>query len=164
MKRCTTCKELRELSEFHKDKRHKDGLEASCKLCAAEYQRRHYQAHKEQKKAYSLAHREERRESAKIRSQQYAKRTKEDILGHYGGGAPICITCGESRLDCLSIDHINGNGSKHRKELGLVGQGFYRWLKQEAYPEGYQTLCMNCQFVKRVKNKESPNGIRNKTP
>lgn len=74
---------------------------------------------------------------------------KEEVLTHYGNGSLACVVCGEGRLACLSIDHISGGGNKQRK--GVLGStsGFYAWLKRNDYPEGYQTLCMNCQFVKR---------------
>jgi len=29
------------------------------------------------------------------------------------------------------------------------GSRFYYWLRRQGYPEGYQTLCMNCQWIKR---------------
>lgn len=78
---------------------------------------------------------------------------KVDILTHYGNGRCACVKCGESRLACLSIDHINGGGTQHIKQVG-IGSKFYRWLKKNNYPEGYQTLCMNDQWVKRVENNE----------
>ena len=88
---------------------------------------------------------------------------KTEILTHYGNGRLACVTCGESRLACLSIDHIDGGGVGHRKGLdkyGRYGYKFYIWLKRQGLPKGYQTLCMNCQFVKaaldRVKSKEMP--------
>ena len=76
-----------------------------------------------------------------------------EILTHYGGGKLACVVCGEGRLACLSIDHINGGGTKHRKQMG-GGSAFYCWLKKQNYPKGYQTLCMNCQFVKRFERRE----------
>jgi hypothetical protein len=60
----------------------------------------------------------------------------------------------------LSIDHINGNGAEHRRELKRTtggstgGHDFYRWLKNNNFPDGYQVLCMNCQFIKKIENKE----------
>lgn len=54
----------------------------------------------------------------------------------------------------LSIDHIKGGGTRHRRKIPR-GQGFYRWLIEQGYPEGYQVLCENCQFVKRRENNES---------
>jgi len=39
------------------------------------------------------------------------------------------------------IDHVNGGGNTHRKE---VGKTVYRWLRKQGYPEGYRVLCDNC--------------------
>jgi hypothetical protein len=44
----------------------------------------------------------------------------------------------------LTIDHINGGGSQHRKKIGHGH--FYLWLYNHGYPDGYQVLCMNCNF------------------
>ena len=82
-----------------------------------------------------------------------AKRKQElkaEILTHYGRGRLACVMCGESRLACLSVDHINGRGTIHRKELNKYGYKFYALLKRQEFPQGYQTLCMNCQFVKAI--------------
>jgi len=58
-----------------------------------------------------------------------------------------------TELDSLSIDHINGGGTEERKK---TGSGLYAQLKKRGFPEGYQVLCMNCQYVKRVRNNEVP--------
>ena len=76
-------------------------------------------------------------------------RIKTEVLTHYGQGKLACIRCGETRFPALSIDHLNNNGTEERKRPGKAGLGFYYWLKNQGYPEEYQTLCMNCQFVKR---------------
>lgn len=53
--------------------------------------------------------------------------------------------CGNDELVCLSIDHVNGGGERHRRETKTKSGGrFYSWLKQNSYPPGFQTLCMNC--------------------
>lgn len=77
---------------------------------------------------------------------------KAEVLSYYGKGKVACVLCGESRLACLSIDHINGNGCQERKRFGVnrYGYKFYLYLKKNHYPKGYQTLCMNCQFCKAV--------------
>jgi hypothetical protein len=74
---------------------------------------------------------------------------KLDILKHYGNGYLACVKCGFTDIRALSIDHINGNGNKQRRELKLSSNLYY-WLKKHNYPEGYQTLCMNCQFIKKL--------------
>lgn len=75
---------------------------------------------------------------------------KIQVLTHYGRGKCQCVGCGESRLACLSIDHINGGGNQARKKDGRYGTGRYILLKRHGFPGGYQTLCMNCQFCKVV--------------
>ncbi len=80
---------------------------------------------------------------------------KKMVLSHYGNNKDSCVICGENRLDCLSIDHINDDGAKHKREIGYAsGSNLYRWLQNNKYPEGFQVLCMNCQFIKRVENNE----------
>ena len=79
---------------------------------------------------------------------------KRDILTHYGNGRCACVRCGESRLACLSIDHIAGGGNKQRQGKLRGTVPFYLWLRSNDYPEGYQTLCMNCQFIKRFERGE----------
>lgn len=80
-------------------------------------------------------------------------RLKVIVLTHYGKGKLKCTHCGFSDIRALSIDHIAGKGFQHRQK-SKTGSSFYRWLIHNGYPEGYQTLCMNCQWIKRVENKE----------
>jgi hypothetical protein len=76
---------------------------------------------------------------------------KINVLTHYGNGNCKCMLCGESRHQCLSIDHVNGGGSKHVKQIKT---SLYQWLKNNNFPGGFQTLCMNCQFIKRTEEGE----------
>jgi hypothetical protein len=86
------------------------------------------------------------------------RKLKREVLAHYGpNGEARCSWpgCEWTDLEALSIDHVNGGGNEERRKLGRkAGQHFYYWLKQNGYPEGYQTLCMNHQFVKRVVERE----------
>lgn len=59
-----------------------------------------------------------------------------------------CTCCGESHYEFLAIDHINGGGHKHRKELKRRGTSYYTWLRREGFPPGYQVLCHNCNLAK----------------
>ena len=92
------------------------------------------------------------------RQRQYRQEKKIEVLTHYGNGKCACVQCGESRLACLSLDHINGRGAEERrKQFNKRGTQFYLHLRAQGYPAGYQTLCMNCQFVKRWMNFEFNN-------
>lgn len=126
-KRCTKCHIIKPLSEFYASQGHPYTRCAEC--C------------KTRRKEPSFRKREQERFTA----------TKLEVLGHYGkNGKPVCVVCGENRVLCLTIDHINGGGMKHRKLVtgGSGGSRFYYWLKRNGYPEGYQTLCMNDNFLK----------------
>ena len=85
---------------------------------------------------------------------------KEAVLMHYGGGQCVCVRCGFTDLRTLSIDHIEGGGTRERIKFSALGSQFYRRLQKNNYPDGYQTLCMNCQWIKRFENKEHRGGIQ----
>jgi len=69
------------------------------------------------------------------------------VMAHYGGR---CACCGEDRLQFLTIDHINGGGTKHRKEIGHGGHAVYRWLIRNDFPPDFQVLCFNCNDGRQV--------------
>ena len=70
---------------------------------------------------------------------------KQEIFNHYGNK---CVCCGESHIEFLCIDHINGGGIQHRKYINTHGgTEFYAWLKQNNFPLGFRTLCHNCNFA-----------------
>lgn len=73
-------------------------------------------------------------------AKKYYKKLRLEVINKYGG---FCECCGEYNMVFLAIDHIHGEGNKHRKEVG-VGATFYRWLKKNNYPEGFRVLCHNC--------------------
>ncbi len=65
---------------------------------------------------------------------------KQEIINAYGGS---CACCGETALEFLSIDHINGGGKQHRQNVSSV----YADLKRRKFPQDdYRLLCMNCNF------------------
>lgn len=69
---------------------------------------------------------------------------KQQVFEQYGGYE--CSCCGETTKEFLTIDHIAGGGNRHRKSIRI---DFYVWLVRNKFPEGFQVLCMNCQFGKR---------------
>lgn len=71
------------------------------------------------------------------------------VLNAYGHE---CACCGESRMEFLTIDHVNGGGNAHRREMGKSGTdttAVLRWLKRNGFPkDGFQCLCQNCNSAK----------------
>lgn len=78
--------------------------------------------------------------------EQGRQRLKDEVFEAYGGYK--CACCGEPIREFLTIDHVNGDGAAHRRKIGSAA--IYRWLKREGFPDGYQVLCMNCNWAKGV--------------
>ena len=98
---------------------------------------------------YNAAHKEQIREKSKIYNRTRGRKEKIETLQHYSSNIPSCACCGETIIEFLCIDHINGDGNKHRKEIGLThGAKMYQWLKKNNYPKGFQVLCCNCNTAK----------------
>lgn len=93
------------------------------------------------------------------------KKTRDNIkfsvMATYSKGEPICNCCGEKRLKCLTIDHINGGGNEHRREIKRrCGIRFYQWLKKNHFPEGFQVLCYNCNMGKQANQGICPHKLK----
>lgn len=77
---------------------------------------------------------------------RYREKNKKLVFEHYG---KECACCGESEKAFLTIDHIHGNGNKHRKQ---IHRKTYIWLVKNNFPKGFQTLCFNCNWGKYYNN------------
>lgn len=84
------------------------------------------------------------------RTKRYNLKMKQLCFDHYNNK---CRCCGETIFEFLTVEHINGNGRKHRKENKI--NDIYRWLVLNNFPEGFEVLCYNCNCGKRL-NKECP--------
>ncbi len=60
------------------------------------------------------------------------------------------IGCDVTDPDMLVLDHINDDGAQQRKNGCGRGWNFYRWLKKQNFPDGYQTLCCNHNHKKEL--------------
>jgi 5-methylcytosine-specific restriction endonuclease McrA len=68
-------------------------------------------------------------------------KVRKETVAAYGGQ---CQCCGETELDFLSIDHINGGGTRERRGTKLGGVNFYSQLRKQGWPSDYRILCHNC--------------------
>lgn len=85
-----------------------------------------------------------------------------EVLYWYSNGLMKCNECGEQHHEFLCIDHIDDSGAAHRKLLGEGGNRIYKYLLKNNFPEGYQVLCNNCNYLKeygRNQNKLKSNTI-----
>ncbi len=108
------------------------------------WQRQYYENHKEelnfQHKEYYKNHMEE----MKFYQKQHHNALRLEILHYYSKDSMQCACCGEDILYFLAIDHINGGGNKHYKELIEKGTTLDQYLINNNFPPGYRILCHNC--------------------
>lgn len=81
-----------------------------------------------------------------------------EVFKAYGGFR--CGCCGEGEQAFLTIDHINGGGNEHRRQLGSSSM-FYTWLRKNNFPVGYQVLCMNCNYGRSRNGGTCPHKVTN---
>jgi len=150
-KTCTRCGLTKETDGFyiHPDRRPRKsgkpgpiGFSAWCRQC-----------YRDKTAAWNRQYKTKARERAwadakRLRKQQI----KDAVFAAYGGY--VCACCGETEPKFLSLDHIANNGAQWRKEtLGsrlATGWRTYHHLLKQQFPAGYQVLCMNCNFGKRM--------------
>lgn len=109
-----------------------------------------------EKRKYKYANSDEK-EKIRQRAIILRKERRKRILDHYGGK---CICCGETEPIFLSIDHIDGGGNEHRRQIGnnpshrcgSSSTQFARWIEENNYPDILQILCHNCNMGKHLNN------------
>jgi serine/threonine protein phosphatase PrpC len=178
MKKCNTCKEIKSLSEFHKNHTVRDGHSNKCKKCTILYSRKYYESNLEKHRQYAREKELKRRSAGlclacgakskyrkgyckkcydlRLSAHKTRRETRRDIvIQHYGGK---CACCGEKEPRFLTLDHINNNGSEHRRSINR-GQ-FYPWVIKNGFPNDLQLLCWNCNLGKYHNNGVCPHKER----
>ena len=79
---CGTCREIKTIDNFNKNKNYKDGYKYTCKLCLKEYRCQHYQKYKEKILEYHHHLYQENKEKINERNRQLYQDNKEKILKH----------------------------------------------------------------------------------
>lgn len=132
MIRCCRCKKLQWAKNFSVDRSRKRGRRPICRECVA-------------------ADRLKNLKGARAQGRKWWAKLKKQIFDHYGHK---CARCGFDEPDALSIDHIHGGGNRHRKQL-KNSAAFYPDIIRNGFPDGYRTLCLNCQFIVSAKKRRA---------
>lgn len=110
-----------------------------CKACVKTQNDERYQRHK----------------ATYLKSQgEVRQKIKLEVFNYYGNK---CDICHDVDLSNLSLDHVDGGGRRHRKEVCGTDSGttFYKWVNKNK-PNNIRLLCYNCNCKggsKDVKNK-----------
>ncbi len=168
-RKCKKCSNEKLPSEFHSDGR--GGKRNSCKACDSEKRKAAYRGSKDKfvarNKAQYAKNIERRRADAAIyyrdnkeavleqkrvyrqrfgdelnaKSRRWRLSLKCEMIEAYGGK---CSCCGEKELAFLTLEHTNGDGAEHRRQLKHPNK-VYTDLKRRGWPkDGYDVLCFNC--------------------
>jgi len=133
--------QIKEKGKIYREKR-KEYL----KKWNKEYRLRNLEKMKQQNRDYYYKNREKKLEQEHKRYKELRKKQKMLVFQHYGRE---CKCCGDKNIEFMTIDHINNDGAEHRKKVGGTAH-FYSWLIRNKFPEGFQTLCFNCNIAKGI--------------
>lgn len=143
-KYCAGCDKHVPLRDWTKHNSTADRLQHQCKHCRNARRREARRS----KKGFYATEQEKYKEKHLVAARRSYYKCKHLVMRHYCGGENYtCCQCGFADPRALSIDHVDGKGADHRRNL--KGVNLYRWLVREKYPDGFQVLCMNCQWIKR---------------
>jgi len=92
-----------------------------------------------------------RRPYQKKYMKKYFKKAKMKVFHYYSGHPAKCARCGFKDVRALQLDHIAGGGVKHIKKIKM---NHYAWVIKNKFPNNYQILCANCNWIKRFENNE----------
>lgn len=117
---CTKCKQPKDLSEFHKDKSHADGLKFRCKECIRE-QQLGYLARTGYKKR-------------QLKQDDNVRKLVAYLKEH------PCVDCGEDDIIVLEFDHL----PEFTKSRDISNMMFNNWSVIMAEIDKCEVCCANC--------------------
>lgn len=129
MKKCTTCKDNKNLTEFNKNKRKKDGYSNVCRDCNKKYSQKYYNNNKD----IQL-------ESVRKRAKVIITENRKKYFQLLSEGK--CKKCPEADVFALEYDHRDGE-VKVASIRTMVGAG-YCWKTIESEIAKCDLLCANC--------------------
>ena len=153
-KKCSKCNKIKDsIEDFYKNSGN------VCKECRKAYRRDWNEKSKERLKAYRKKSSAKNTARAVAWNKANPDRRKEIALNYYyrlqhqaieAYGGYKCACCDETEPLFLTLDHIDNDGNAFRKKHGFHHHGskFYKWLRDNNYPPGYQVLCSNCNHGK----------------
>jgi hypothetical protein len=187
MKICPRCQTEKNDSEFSPHPQTGKLQSPYCKPCRRDYGRERYRKDPEKQRERQRQWSQKNWDAAKRTQYEWRKRNPEKykevnkrwrdkylveymrgkrrdnrqkVFDHYGWE---CACCGEAEPVFLTIDHVNNDGNVHRRSLDGIGNGgspFFDWLVRKDFPEGFQTLCRNCNWGKHANGGVCPHQTR----
>lgn len=124
MKKCTKCKEMKDLDQFNKNKSRSDGLGNTCRECMKVVRTKYYLANKE----------------LVMQKNKVRKQSLRDQVWQYKA-THCCVDCQESDPIVLEFDHISDD--KVGNVSAMIERGF-SWDTLLKEIEKCEVRCANC--------------------
>lgn len=83
-------------------------------------------------------------ENCLAKARNYHREQKKIVLDHYGAKCN-CPNCDVIEFEFLTVDHMDNDGAKHRKEISSI----FTWIIKNKFPSNIQILCWNCNCAKQ---------------
>lgn len=176
MKECSICKTSKPLSDYRINERRKDQHDCYCRDCAItkydDYAKNKQEILKEKRRVYRQNNKEaikvsirswitrnrerydeglanywkKTKKASNAKSKERLKENKRGCIKLLGGR---CNHCDETEIEFLTLDHINNDGAKERKNMHH--KTLYRLINTGVIsPDNYQVLCYNCNCKKQI--------------
>ena len=144
---CRRCDKEKSEDNFYKQSFKINGLSSWCRNCHIEALQIAKKKNPRRVQAYNSEYHFRNREQRLLYFKERQQIWKQIVLDFYSNNTLSCKNCNINDTDVLTIDHINNDGYKHRKE---IKGNLYFWLIKNNFPEGFQVLCFNCNHKKSM--------------
>ena len=83
------------------------------------------------------------RQADNQRARASKRQLKQQVFTAYGGA---CACCGDTTPEFLSLDHVGGGGTAHRRFRGGNNAIVYKDVIAQGFPLTFRVLCLNCNL------------------
>ena len=158
MKTCYKCEEDKEPSEFHKDKKSKDGLKSKCKSCVKDYNG----ANKEARAAYRSKYYQENKETLSAHRVVYYQENKEAVattMAKYYQENKEAIAVQKAKYYQENKEDITVQKAKYRKDnpekvAEISKKAHKKWI--DANPKKHHAHCLVARAIARGELLKAP--------
>lgn len=133
MKKCTICKEEKDLTCFNKSRNRYDGLQSECRECSKIRSKERYEKHKE-KMIYQI-------NEARVKRLNKHRELLYEILSNSS-----CVDCGNNNPLVLDFDHKDYNDKFDN--ISVILHSGYSWDNILKEIEKCDIRCANCHRIK----------------
>ena len=133
-KRCASCREFKPLTDFHRQRRSKDGLQSYCKPCNNRRAKRFYADNPERCKERDKTRKPGAKNANRMRVFQY-------LLAH------PCVDCGETDPVVLEFDHQRDKV----RAISEITNSALSWQTIQSEIDKCVVRCANCHRRKTAR-------------